>query len=634
MCECSARAKMSEQEQQLVKKKGKTISTIWKYFGFQESDVEQNKVQCRICYQVVLAPHANTTNLFNHLKYNHKVQYDGAIIQQKADQKDARSTSSTTSSQSSIQDALHRATAYATSSQRHRDITGAITFHIAKDMCPVSTVSNQGFKQLVNTLDKRYAMPSRYYFSRSALPALYDKCRGEVERDVASADYFATTTDLWSSRTMEPYMSLTVHYIDADFNLKTKCLQTAFFPEDHTGQNIAHGLREAMAAWGLKEDKLVCMTTDNAANIKLAPEVNGWMRLQCFGHRLHLAIENAMKDPRIGRAMGLCKKLVSSFSYSWKKKRELAVAQQQLNLPEHSLKTECPTRWGSRQAMIDRVLEQQKAIAQVLSSDRKTRHLSLTWQDVDVLEAINKSLSPLVEFTDTLSGEKYVSVSFFKPTLHLFNNSLLAVQEDDTDLTKSIKKKILDYLNDKYDDAATQELLDMASALDPRFKLKYVSEDNRGSIEASLTTEMRRVMRLMENAPLETAAVPADDTEDAAAAAPKKKKKGLGSFFKATVDQAAEPQPALEKDKAIALELQSYLQAVPLDAEEDPLKWWRESRKFYPRLSILARKYLCIPATSSSSERVFSTGGNIVTCLRSSLKPDHVNRLVFLAKNL
>ena len=204
-----------------------------------------------------------------------------------------------------------------------------------------------------------------------------------------------------------------------------------------------------------------------------------------------------MKDPRIGRAMGLCKKLVSSFSYSWKKKRELAVAQQQLNLPEHSLKTECPTRWGSRQAMIHRVLEQQKAIAQVLSSDRKTRHLSLTWQDVDVLEAINKSLSPLVEFTDALSGEKYVSVSFFKPTLHLFNNSLLAVQEDDTDLTKSIKKKILDYLNDKYDDAETQELLDMASALDPRFKLKYVSEDNRGSIEASLTTEMRRMMTLM-----------------------------------------------------------------------------------------------------------------------------------------
>ncbi|KAJ8014356.1 hypothetical protein DPEC_G00039380 [Dallia pectoralis] len=85
--------------------------------------------------------------------------------------------------------------------------------------------------------------------------------------------------------------------------------------------------------------------------MKLAAELNG---------------ENAMTDPRIDRAMGVCKKL--GF-LQLEKKRDLAKAQNQLDLPEHSLKTECPTRWGSRQAMIDRVLEQQKAIAQVLSSD-------------------------------------------------------------------------------------------------------------------------------------------------------------------------------------------------------------------------------------------------------------------------
>ena len=65
-----------------------------------------------------------------------------------------------------------------------------------------------------------------------------------------------------------------------------------------------------------------------------------------------------MKDHRIGRAVGICNKVVSVFSYSWRKKRELTDAQKRLNLPEHSLKTECPTRWGSRQAMIGRVLEQ------------------------------------------------------------------------------------------------------------------------------------------------------------------------------------------------------------------------------------------------------------------------------------
>ncbi|XP_060786971.1 E3 SUMO-protein ligase ZBED1-like [Neoarius graeffei] len=339
-------------------------------------------------------------------------------------------------------------------------------------------------------------------------------------------------------------------------------------------------------------------------------------------------------DDKISRAMGVCKRLVSSFSYSWKKKRELEEAQKQLNLPQHALKTECPTRWGSRQAMVARILEQQKAIAQVLSNDRKQRHLYLSWQDIDVLEAVNKSLAPLVDFTDALSGEKYVSISLVKPTLHLFNNSVLKDQEDDTLLAKTIKHDILGYLNEKYSGSETQELLDMASALDPRFKLKYVDEDQKESIVSRVKLELRdaRAPSAMVEAPSVTTVAPAD-TEDAAGTdVPSKKRKLLASFFKATPDQGAGPH--LQEDQVISLEVQSYFQSETIDAEKDPMIWWRDAKAIYPRLSKLARKYLCIPATSSSSERVFSTSGNIVTCLRASLKPDHVNRLVFLAKNL
>ena len=51
-------------------------------------------------------------------------------------------------------------------------------------------------------------------------------------------------------------------------------------------------------------------------------------------------------------------------------------------------------------------------------------------------------------------------------------------------------------------------------------------------------------------------------------------------------------------------------------------------------LSTLAKKFLCICATSVSSERVFSTGGNIVISKRNSLKPHVIDQLIFLAKNL
>ena len=201
-----------------------------------------------------------------------------------------------------------------------------------------------------------------------------------------------------------------------------------------------------------------------------------------------------MKDPRIDRAVSLCKKVVSSFSFSWKRRRDLAKAQQELNIPEHQLISESPTRWGSRQKIIERLLEQERAVSKILGSDKKTRHLVLHWQDLEVLESVNRALKPLVEFTDTLSGEDYVTVSYVKPVLHLFESSILAVQEDDTPLTKSIKVSILDYLKEKFADPETNKLLDMASLMDPRFNTTYIAEEKIEDIKLRAMAEMEKML--------------------------------------------------------------------------------------------------------------------------------------------
>ena len=145
--------------------------------------------------------------------------------------------------QKTISDAFAGVTLYEKGSKRHKDITDAITFHLAKDMVPIYTVTIEGFKKMIRSLDKRYVIPPRTYFSQVATPDLYEKCRAKVETELSKVQYYAVTTDLWSSRTTEPYISLTVHFIDEDFELKSRCLQTAFFPENHTNENIAAGLR-------------------------------------------------------------------------------------------------------------------------------------------------------------------------------------------------------------------------------------------------------------------------------------------------------------------------------------------------------------------------------------------------------
>ncbi|XP_077359939.1 E3 SUMO-protein ligase ZBED1-like [Festucalex cinctus] len=440
-------------------------------------------------------------------------------------------------------------------------------------------------------------------------------------------DHFATTTDLWSSRTTEPYISLSIHFINSNFELKTRCLQTSFFPVDHTGENIAHEMRDALAEWDLKENQLVCVTTDNATNMIKALELNGWTRLQCFGHRLHLAIENAMRgDNRINRAVGVCKKLVCHFSHSWKKKAALEQAQKHLNLPVHGLITECQTRWGSKLLMINRILEQQKALSEVLSQDRSTRHLVLGYQDLDVLESVSKALGPLHEFTDALSAEDYFSVSHIKPILTLFNTTILAPKEEDTDMTKSIKKKMLEYMNSKYNDEDTQMLLDVASFLDPRYKTQYISVNNIPIIKTRLVSEMKALAHdvLTKENSAECTSVECESPPPT-----KKAKKSFASFFQNfTVTVPADPTTAMEA------ELSAYTQSPTINKENDPLMWWKTHKIYFPQLSKMAKKYLCVQATSSPSERIFSTSGNIVSCERSCLKPDMVNKLVFLAKNL
>ena len=77
----------------------------------------------------------------------------------------------------------------------------------------------------------------------------------------------------------------------------------------------------------------------------------------------------------------------------------------------------------------------------------------------------------------------------------------------------------------------------------------------------------------------------------------------------------------------------SSLPAV-VDKNEDPLQWWKTHSSSFKRLGGFAGKYLCTPATSVPSERLFSLSGNIVTNKRNALTPDDVNKYCFLAANL
>ena len=77
-------------------------------------------------------------------------------------------------------------------------------------------------------------------------------------------------------------------------------------------------------------------------------------------------------------------------------------------------------------------------------------------------------------------------------------------------------------------------------------------------------------------------------------------------------------------------EITKYMAESTIDIGENPLNWWKKKESKYPRLSVLARKYLSVQASSTASERVFSLMGNILTKKRLRLTSEHFRKIIFL----
>ncbi|ROK30197.1 Zinc finger BED domain-containing protein 1 [Anabarilius grahami] len=249
----------------------------------------------------------------------------------------------------------------------------------------------------------------------------------------------------------------------------------------------------------------------------------------------------------------------------------MSEVQAELGLPTHQLVTESLTRWGSRQKMIERFLEQEKAIVRVLGSDKKSRHLVPTWQDIEVLESVNKAVKPLQDFTDALSGEAYVSVSYIKPVLHLFKTNLLQPEEEDTELTKTIKRNIMQYLDDKYSDPVKNELLDMSSLMDPRFRTTYIDPDKVEQVKKRAVTELMSLSLPAEKSTPQQPG-PAVQVSQGEAQPPPNKKMTLAAFFKKNVPESSSQQSEAVK---VETELATYLLTPERANGSSALRWHR-----------------------------------------------------------
>ena len=84
-----------------------------------------------------------------------------------------------------------------------------------------------------------------------------------------------------------------------------------------------------------------------------------------------------------------------------------------------------------------------------------------------------------------------------------------------------------------------------------------------------------------------------------------------------------------EREFNVESEMDRYAREKTIGSKDDPLQWWKRIKNIFPVMCHLAKKYLCMQATSTTAEHAMSLLGNIVSKKRCQLSDEHVNMLEF-----
>ena len=431
----------------MAKNVSKTVSKrrslIWDYFVINPED-EKNAI-CNVCEEVISRGGAstknfNTSNLRYHLKREHRGKYDELEVKEaeRSDQREAEDTTKrrkTDIRQLTLAEVKENKESWTYDHPQHKKITNWIAEMMALDSQPFSIVEDAGFLRLLANVCPKYVMPSRKYFSEKIIPAIFSNIRAKLYDEIHSYGGkfpVSFTTDIWTREAGgDSLISWTAHYVNPEsFTMEERILQVCPFPGSHTAEAISEMITKLLNSWSIDKARVHAVVRDNAANMVAGIEKSELPAIGCTIHTLQLVIKDCIMTQRaVIDMLARSRKIVGHFKHSHLAVEHLNTIQKQLNLPEHRLVQDEPTRWDSTYYLLDRLVEQRRAISLYDTDFELPERLnSNEWQ---LAEKVIKLLEPMQRITKELSARRAV-ISEVIPFLEILKSELEEDSSSDT----------------------------------------------------------------------------------------------------------------------------------------------------------------------------------------------------------
>ncbi|KYQ88899.1 hypothetical protein DLAC_10483 [Tieghemostelium lacteum] len=538
----------------------------------------------------------------------------------------------------------------------HNDpiICDAINEFITSTFQPMSLFQSEAFEQLVMVLNPKVELSSgssHYMVLKSQNSKMVEKFREYFSNNSSKV---SIAIDCVSPKSTHKFLGISGHFWDSNFKSHSMMLALEPLHSNSTGFNLANLIKDILIKYGLENDQIQSVTSDDCSNNHTTMEclskldlVNSSTHINCNVHIFNLAVQKIIEylpledsDIYIKLPSNDSIKTINGKDADWKQKyfqkyeqvfklrysgdnNLISKMNQFVNMVNGSkvsleafqdiqkkhtkqefwsskLKPHNSIKWRSLPKLISSFMNNKTAIVQFIVLKTKEssikKYLRFSEFDWTLLENLSKILLPFSELVNEESVELNNQCSISK-TFANFNYLFSHLEE------MAIKLPIMFYSLFmanmkliKYYDRTESDIYYISTLLDPMTKKLFQNDYFSKEYE-------KKAVGLLE--------------------------KALAAICPSNTLPSASPSKAFQRinhhNPHSTSEISKYLAEPASDVNAN--QYWKSKSGDYPSLALLARSYLSSPSSQVFLERKFKSLYDIFTSSRGSLLMETISTL-------
>ncbi|KAJ0571470.1 putative transcription factor/ chromatin remodeling BED-type(Zn) family [Helianthus annuus] len=424
------------------------------------------------------------------------------------------------------------------------------------------------------------------------------------------------TLEFWTSYQQIFYMSVSCQWIDEQWSFHRLLLDISRVPSPYGSSEIYHTLTKVLKLYTLESRVLSC-THDNSTNAFHAyhtlkedlasQKPNPFCYVPCAAHALSSVIDDGLRSTKsvIAKIREFALEINSS-SEMIEEFNQMTTTYQEGNW---KFPLDVSARWSGTYQMLDIVRKASKTMEAIIRKhDETLGRLLLNSTEKNAINLIHTYLEPFYKTTNDMCTNKLPTVGLVLFFMDHISETIAACRES-RHSPDWLKNAAID-MGTKvrcYNDQVSNIFTYMTAILDPRIKIELIPESlNLDNYLEEARSHFVRNYSTTHFSSMATSYGSTQELEDG------------GNNNVSFAEEIARKRRRATMGTATD-ELTQYLSEPTAPIPTDVLEWWKVNSTRYPRLSVMARDFLAVQATSMAPEDLFCSKGDEVERAKQSI---------------